>query len=185
MKFKLIVGLGNPSTEYAGTWHNVGFLYIDHLRRGARMKKTEKQFEYAARAPFVLIKPTTWMNESGKAVAAALRYFKTKPDTMLVVHDDADILLGNYRLQFGRGAAGHRGVASIISHLGNHNFWRARIGIRKKPGAADGQMHSLRKRSPASALVLKKIHETDKPSLYGVFEEVANATLNCIENDSP
>jgi aminoacyl-tRNA hydrolase len=185
MKFKFIIGLGNPSKEYAQTWHNVGCLYVDYLRGETPMKKTERWFTYVTRGPLALVKPATWMNESGIAVAAALRYFKTKSDAMLVAHDDADIPLGSYRLQFGRGAAGHKGVASIISRLGHRNFWRARIGIRKNAASASARARNPGKRYAAGTLVLKKIPEADVRTLYSVFEEVANETLNCIENVSP
>ena len=125
-EIKLIIGLGNPDPEYHETYHNTGHLFIDYLKsRG-----------YPARPNFELLKTDVYMNQSGRYIKEALKKYKLQPEEILIVHDDADIPLGMFRLSFGRGSAGHQGVESIINALGTKNFWRLRPGIRKKRGKA-------------------------------------------------
>lgn len=113
----LVVGLGNPGERYARTYHNAGRIAMRALE--------EDRTPFAPRTRFIVT--DTYMNESGLAVKRALR---AKPSALLVVHDDADLPIGSYRLVFARGAAGHHGVESIIRALGTKEFWRLRIGIR-------------------------------------------------------
>src|SRR3989344_7401948 len=113
----LIIGLGNPNPEYANTYHNVGHLFIDHLLKIENLK-------------LKIIKSEVYMNESGRFVAQALKKHNVKPEQLLIVHDDSDLQLGTYKLQFGRGAAGHHGIENVIKVLKTKNFWRLRIGIR-------------------------------------------------------
>ncbi|RLC34918.1 MAG: hypothetical protein DRZ76_01540 [Candidatus Nealsonbacteria bacterium] len=123
----LIVGLGNPGKKYIGTRHNVGFRVVDELAK-------EK------REGFILAKPRTFMNQSGKAVKQLIENCcmrtagKLKIENLIVVHDDIDLPIGGFRIQKGRGAAGHKGVQSIIDALGTKDFWRIRIGICPKTG---------------------------------------------------
>lgn len=114
-KIKLIIGLGNPGKEYENTRHNLGFLFIEELER-LKIKITA-------------VKSRSFMNESGKAVADAIKFYKVKPENTLVVHDDIDILWGKFKFSFGRSSAGHKGVESVIKSLKTKNFWRLRIGI--------------------------------------------------------
>lgn len=145
----LIVGLGNPGPRYARTYHNAGFMAVDYLAKTLGQKplifKKRPLFEYAKANSLILVRPRTFMNDSGGAVRAAVRYFfkgksgNTKIfDQLLVIHDDSDIPTAKTKLAFGRSAAGHRGVSSIIQILGTKNFWRFRIGIRKNTGKAGG-----------------------------------------------
>ncbi len=168
IKPRLIVGLGNPGGKYDRTYHNVGFSFLGHLTEDAPshwQAVKGKNFEYSELGNFILIKPLVFMNDSGKAVKAALKYFsnktKIKPQEILIVHDDSDIELGKYKLSFGRGAAGHRGVESIIKTLGSDQFWRLRIGIRKM---------NLRKK--AGDFVLKKISPVDRRILEKIFRAI-------------
>lgn len=114
---KLIVGLGNPGKEYKDTRHNAGYLFIDKLADEVISKK------------IILLKPKTFMNNSGTAVRAKVDFYKLSPADLIVAHDDKDLLLGEYKIQTNRSAAGHNGVQSIINHLGTQNFTRVRIGI--------------------------------------------------------
>lgn len=114
---KLIVGLGNPGKEYENTRHNVGFLFIDKLSTEVDSQKN------------ILLKPQTFMNNSGMAVRTKIDFYKLSPADLIVIHDDKDLLLGEYKIQKDRGAAGHNGVQSIIDHLGTRDFMRVRIGI--------------------------------------------------------
>lgn len=167
---RLIIGLGNPDEKYRLTYHNVGFLFVDYLRqKGPACRLPAGQAGRAGKNKnFILIKPKTFMNESGKAVLAAMKYLRTKPEKILVVHDDSDIELGKSKLSFGRGAAGHKGVESIIKSLGTKNFWRLRIGIRKAGLPAEVRP----KRTKAGEIVLKKITPADKLILEEVFNEL-------------
>jgi len=139
-KIKLIIGLGNPDKRYDNTYHNVGYLFIDFLTKSLKLKAKS-------------LKSDTYMNESGKFIARELKKRGIKPEELLVVHDDSDITLGEYKFSFGRGAAGHHGIESVIRALKTKDCWRIRIGIRREA------------RKKASEFVLKKISAKDKKTL--------------------
>ena len=132
MTIKLIVGLGNPGTEYAQTRHNAGFWFLDNLAqaRGAHFN-LEKGFKgHVAKLPGVwLLKPTTFMNRSGQAVAPLANFYKITPDEVLVVHDELDLAPGAIKLKKGGGSGGHNGLKDIEAQLGTRDTWRLRIGI--------------------------------------------------------
>ena len=133
---KLIVGLGNPGAEHENTRHNAGFLVIDKLLADCSV---EAKFDKKVNADVakteinkkrvLLVKPLTYMNNSGLAVRALLDFYKLKPENLIIIHDDKDIPLGETRIQTDRGPAGHNGVKSIIEQLGTKNFLRIRVGI--------------------------------------------------------
>jgi PTH1 family peptidyl-tRNA hydrolase len=136
---RAIIGLGNPGKEYASTYHNVGQRFVLAYERSSGAKNTWKQegpFSYARCGKYILVIPKIFMNESGYAARAVQSRFKIRPEEMLVAHDESDLPLGEYRIAFGRGAAGHRGVASAIEALRTKDFWRLRIGVRTRPGKA-------------------------------------------------
>ncbi|MDC8011505.1 aminoacyl-tRNA hydrolase [Tahibacter soli] len=140
---RLIVGLGNPGAEYLRTRHNAGFWFIDALAqdRGARFGIETKLHSESAKVTLdghqiLLLKPTTYMNKSGIAVAAALRYYKIEPDEMLVAHDELDLPPGVARLKFDGGHGGQNGLRDIVAHLGHGKFHRLRVGIGH-PGHKD------------------------------------------------
>ena len=142
--FELIVGLGNPGSEYAETRHNAGFWFLDRVaqQQAASFAAESKFFGDVAKVAVGgttvrLIKPTTFMNRSGQAVAAIARYFKIPAPNILVVHDELDLPAGEARLKFAGGHGGHNGLRDLISHLGGGNFWRARIGIGHPGSAAE------------------------------------------------
>jgi len=118
----LIVGLGNPGKKYGNTRHNVGSRVIDELK-------------FLNLENVILAKPRTFMNLSGKAVKNLLKTYNLKPNNLIVIQDDIDLPLGKIRIVKNRGAAGHKGVESIIKELGTKNFIRFRIGIKPKPYA--------------------------------------------------
>ena len=137
----LVVGLGNPGREYARHRHNVGWMVVDELarRHGASWKgKFSGQLaEVRVDGHRVgLFKPETFMNESGRAVGAAARFYKLEPDAILVVHDDIDLEPGRLQARLGGGLAGHNGLRSIASHLGTQDFLRLRVGVGR-PGRGD------------------------------------------------
>jgi PTH1 family peptidyl-tRNA hydrolase len=130
----LVVGLGNPGREYARNRHNAGWMVVDELarRHGGSWKSkfngrlAEVRLEGHKLA---LLKPETYMNESGRSVAAAAKFFKVDPDAVLVVHDEGDFDLGRLELKFGGGLGGHNGLRSIAQHLKTPDFMRLRIGV--------------------------------------------------------
>ncbi len=133
---RLIVGLGNPGPEYALTRHNAGFWWTDAAAQALGLRFThERAFHgLAARVnrpagPVWLLQPLTYMNLSGKAVAALARFYKIAPEQILVVHDELDLMPGQAKLKLGGGVAGHNGLKDIQSQLGTPTFWRLRLGI--------------------------------------------------------
>ena len=133
---KLIVGLGNPGKEYAATRHNAGVWWISHLANELHVTlKAEARFHgLCARtgqgdSELWLLKPQTYMNASGKAVAALCHYYKILPEQILVVHDELDLPPGVSRLKLGGGLGGHNGLKDIAARLATKDFWRLRIGI--------------------------------------------------------
>jgi peptidyl-tRNA hydrolase, PTH1 family len=130
----LVVGLGNPGREYAGNRHNVGWMVVDELarRHGAswREKFSGRLAELRIDGHKVaLLKPETFMNESGRAVAAARAFFKLEPDAILVVHDEVDLESGRLQARLGGGLAGHNGLRSVAAHLKTPEFMRLRVGV--------------------------------------------------------
>jgi PTH1 family peptidyl-tRNA hydrolase len=130
----LVVGLGNPGREYARNRHNVGWLVVDELARrhdGSWRSKFNGQLaEIRIDAHKVaLLKPETYMNDSGRAVQAAARFFKVDPHSILVVHDEGDFDLGRLQARRGGGLAGHNGLRSIANQLGTPDFLRLRVGV--------------------------------------------------------
>ena len=130
----LVVGLGNPGREYARTRHNVGWLVVDELARrhdGAWRGKFNGQLAEVRidGHKVALLKPETFMNDSGRSVQAAARFYKVEPDAVLVVHDEGDFDLGRLQARLGGGLAGHNGLRSVAAHLGTPDFLRLRVGV--------------------------------------------------------
>jgi|SRR3989344_5908179 len=148
----LIIGLGNPGKKYENTRHNVGHMFIDELEN----KKL---------GGFILAKTETFMNLSGQSVKSLYTKYKIR-DTryIVVVHDDIDLPIGEFKIQQGRGAAGHKGVQSIINELGTKDFWRIRIGICPKDGKPEN----------VENFVLQKFSKGEKEILKGVIKKIIN-----------
>lgn len=161
---KLIVGLGNPGTRYAGTRHNAGFLVVDELaRRSGATFRSQRQAEAAQAAGAWLVKPSTFMNLSGAAVQAALARERIAPEDMLVIHDDIDLPLGRLRLRRGGGAGGQRGVQDVIARIGP-DFARLKVGISRPPEAWT-----------VEHWVLSRFREDERALLDRVVEHAAEA----------
>ena len=133
---RLIVGLGNPGADYVGTRHNAGFWLIDLLASdlglGFRFEKRYNSEECKLKVEnkdIYLLKPQTFMNRSGQAVAALARYFKIAPEQILVIHDELDLPPGTNRIKQAGGHGGHNGLRDIVNHLGSREFFRIRVGI--------------------------------------------------------
>ena len=130
----LIAGLGNPGREHAADRHNTGWMVVDELaRRHSGSFKSKFSGRLAETrlgdARVALLEPETYMNESGRSISAAARFFKVEPENVLVVHDDVDLALGRLQVRLGGGLAGHNGLRSIAQALGTPDFLRVRIGI--------------------------------------------------------
>ena len=137
----LVAGLGNPGREYGRTRHNIGWLVVDELARrhggSWRSKFSGSLAEIRLDgSKLALLKPETYMNESGRPVAAAARFFKVPAESLLVVHDDVDLEPGRLQARRGGGLAGHNGLRSLAQHLGTQDFLRLRIGVGR-PGRGD------------------------------------------------
>ena len=130
----LLVGLGNPGTGYSAHRHNVGFMALDAIARREQLVWRRSRFHGEAAAgrlgdrEALLLKPTTYMNESGRSVAAAARFYRIPPEEVIVFHDELDLVSGKIRVKRGGGAAGHNGLRSIDALFGNA-YWRVRLGI--------------------------------------------------------
>jgi peptidyl-tRNA hydrolase, PTH1 family len=162
----LVAGLGNPGREYARNRHNVGWMVVDELARrhdaSFRGKFSGQLGEVrVGEEKLALLKPETFMNESGRSIAAAARFFKVEPEAILIVHDDVDLEPGRLQARQGGGLAGHNGLRSISQALGTQEFLRLRIGVGR-PGRGD--------RRPVSDYVLSNFDEST-----GVDELVGRA----------
>ena len=171
----IVVGLGNPGREYHHTRHNAGFLALDYIaeRRGARI--VDSRFDglcgecEIGGARVLLIKPQTFMNNSGVSVAAAAKFYKIPPERVIIIYDDICFEVGAMRIRADGSAGGHNGMKSIISHLGSQEFPRVRIGVGAKP-SPDADMVSW---------VLGKFPEDKRQALFEVFGRV-DASLDDI-----
>jgi PTH1 family peptidyl-tRNA hydrolase len=161
----LIVGLGNPGVQYARTRHNAGFWLVDGLaaQTGAIFTAEPRYHGDTASValgghPCRLLKPTTFMNRSGQAVAGLSRYFRIPPERILVVHDEIDLPPGTVRLKQGGGHGGHNGLRDIIGNLGNAAFWRLRLGVGR-PADRDAVVDYVLQVPPESerALILQAL----------------------------
>lgn len=163
---KLIVGLGNPKKDYGETRHNVGFIITDFLQSAFNLENFKYQNNYDAwisqgvfeGKKFILAEPDTFMNESGKAVQAIMSFYKIAPEDLIVIHDDLDIEIGNYKISKNASSAGHNGVADIMEKIGTQDFTRVRIGVETAGGRQNRQI-------PGEDFVLQKFTEEEKIKL--------------------
>ena len=169
----IIVGLGNPGPKYQNNRHNIGFMAADEIARRWRFGPERAKFQSvisegevdSANGPVkvLLMKPQTFMNESGRAVGEAARFYKIAPKDIIIFHDEIDLAPGRFRMKTGGGAAGQNGVRSLISHLGA-NFRRARMGI-----GHPGEAHLVRPH------VLGDFHKAEQPWLEAMLRACADA----------
>ncbi len=166
----LVAGLGNPGREYAATRHNVGWLVVDELAARHDGSWRSKFSGRLAEVRFgdlrlALLEPETYMNESGRSIGAAARFFKVDPGSLLVVHDDVDLDEGRLQARLGGGLAGHNGLRSIAQALGTQDFLRLRIGVGR-PGRGD-------RRSVADYVLSELDPTVDVPELVGRAADAA------------
>lgn len=166
----LIVGLGNIGEEYNRTRHNIGFACIDEFARQQGFPAWQKKADLnchlskqnIGQTHVILIKPTTFMNESGQAVNAVAKYFKIANSSIVIVHDDLDINFGQIKTKIGGGSAGNNGIKSLIQHLGE-DFGRIRIGIK----------NNLLEKMDSADFVLAKFNKKEHASLPELYREVS------------
>jgi PTH1 family peptidyl-tRNA hydrolase len=160
---RLLVGLGNPGPEYEATRHNAGFWFVDAVARQAKVTLVPERsyFGLAAKmstphGPVWLLEPMTYMNVSGKSVAALARFFKIAPEEILVVHDELDLMPGQAKLKLGGSHAGHNGLKDIHAQLGSADYWRLRLGIGHPGVKAEVINYVLRKPSADERSAIEK-----------------------------
>lgn len=157
-----MVGLGNPGPEYEATNHNAGFWWIDAVAREWKASLTPERsyFGLVARVnrpdgPLWLLEPQTYMNLSGKSVAALARFFKIEPQEILVAHDELDLMPGQAKFKRGGGHAGHNGLRDIHAQLGTADYWRLRLGIGHPGVKAEVIDYVLRKPKPEARVAIE------------------------------
>ena len=175
---KIIIGLGNPGEKYEDTWHNIGFLVLDEF---------QKEYNFSDFSPFgkasalvsqgvienekiILAKPTTYMNESGRAAQEIISFYKLEEKDLIVAHDEIDLILGKIKISSDRGSAGHKGVDSLFSYLGGQGFIRLRIGISP----------DLKKSRKALDFVLKKFGRGDGQRVKTVVKKSCEALYDIL-----
>jgi PTH1 family peptidyl-tRNA hydrolase len=182
---KLFVGLGNPGPEYEATRHNAGFWWLDAVARElkARLVMDRSYHGLVARTSIQgqtvwLLAPQTFMNLSGKSVASLARFFKIKPDEILVAHDEIDIVPGQVKLKFGGSHAGHNGLRDIHEQLGTDDYWRLRLGVGH-PGIKSEVINwVLKKPSPEHRQAIESCIERSLKALPSLLAgEMEKATM--------
>ncbi len=172
----LFVGLGNPGDKYQGNRHNVGFWVIDEIASDHLFPafKSKFQGEFSegriGKLKIGLLKPQTYMNESGRSVAAAAKFYKIPPERIIVFHDELDIQPAQLRTKMGGGNAGHNGLKSIQAHLGTADFIRVRIGIGH-PGD----------KNKVSNYVLSDFAKAEKPAIEALVSKIAAEPLAILD----
>lgn len=185
----LVVGLGNPGSEYAGTRHNIGFEVIDHLAARHRFdpSRSFKNAEVAkgriAGEDVLLVKPLTYMNLSGDAVGAIARYYKVEAPQIIVVHDELDFVPGDVRLKIGGGHGGHNGLRSIMAHMGAE-FVRVRMGIGKPSKSAQGADYVLSRFDTSSRRAMDDAIAAAAAAVDEVLAQGPAAAMNKINRRS-
>jgi len=185
----LVVGLGNPGPEYAGTRHNAGHMVVDLLakRTSVRFKANRTRNDVAdgrlAGVPVTLAKPRTYMNVSGGPVAAIAAFYKIPPERIAVVHDELDIPFGAVRLKLGGGDNGHNGLRSVTQALGTYEYHRARIGIGRPPGRMDAAAFVLRDFSAAERKELPLLIDRGADAVETLLSKGLAAAQNTFHAD--
>jgi len=173
---RLIVGLGNPGETYRDTRHNIGFMVLDEIARrmGAAFREEKRWSGLVAKfTGGYLLKPLTFMNDSGRSVQAVGHFYKASPAQTLVVYDDVDLPLGRLRFRTSGSAAGHNGIRSLISSLGSDEFPRLKVGISPADGRPAGER--------MVGHVLGKFSTEERPVLQTVIQRAADAVLSAVD----
>jgi PTH1 family peptidyl-tRNA hydrolase len=184
---KLVIGLGNPGAQYEQTRHNVGFRVVDKLAAKLGWKWTERRSRAILASGMlgpekvVLVKPITYMNNSGEAVSELMRWYKVQPEDILVVYDELDLPVGKIRLKSNGSAAGHHGMESITRYLHTHQFPRLRIGIGRPRG--EGSDHVLGIPPKDERILLETEEERAVDAILMALTQGIATTMNVINAD--
>ncbi len=176
----IIVGLGNPGKIYENTRHNIGFKALDYVNAQCDSGRGCKRMLHSSLTDkcsldghtVYMAKPQTYMNNSGMAVVEIMRYYKVRPNKLIVIHDDIALPVGHFKIKKGGGAGGHNGLKSIIQHMGTDDFIRIRIGVGEKPEGRD-----------LANYVLGKIPENENKLISDRFSAIYNAIAYIMNND--
>lgn len=180
----LIAALGNPGRRYQNTRHNIGFLTLETLGRRHGIAVEKKKFEgryglgTIGENPVLLLTPLTYMNRSGTAVAAFLHYFRIPLNHLIVLHDDMDLPWNTLRISEKRGAAGHKGVLSVIQEIKTTEFIRVRIGIGRPPTGVPPEAYVLEKFSPAEKADLPFLTERASEAVEAILSQGITPAMN-------
>lgn len=186
----LIAGLGNPGPGYAANRHNAGFMTADVLAARAGVRFKASKFRALAAdgrltgQPVTLVKPVTFMNDSGAPVAAACGFYNLPAERLVVIHDELDLPFGSVRLKHGGGDNGHNGLRSVTTHLGTRGYYRARIGIGRPPGRMDPAVYVLRDFSAAERKDLPLVLERAADAVQMLLAEGLAAAQNAYHASS-
>ncbi len=175
LKPRLIVGLGNPGKDYRDTRHNIGFMVVDELARRMDAAFQEEKRHHGLLAKFSggwLLKPQTYMNDSGRSVRSVADYYKITTHETLTVYDDVDLPLGSLRIRLKGSAGGHNGIKSMIQSLGTMEFPRLKLGIAAMSGRPDGKRLVNH--------VLGTFSDEEKPTLALVIQTAADAIMHSL-----
>ena len=181
---KMIAGLGNPGTEYTQTKHNVGFMLLDALakhleapewktKRDALVTETRIGAEKA-----LLVKPLTYMNDSGRAIGPLLTWYKLRPEDLIVAYDDMDIPVGMIRIRKKGSAGGHNGIKSVLYHVQDENFSRVRIGIGRPPVGWTVIKHVLTPFSPDDRILIDEVIDRLVPAVECIVRDGVDLAMN-------
>jgi peptidyl-tRNA hydrolase, PTH1 family len=184
---QLIVGLGNPGAKYEGTRHNIGFVVVDELARSWQIPLSEnKKFQglfgegNISGKKVRLLKPLTFMNNSGQSIRSVLDWYKLDAANVLVVYDDMDLPVGRLRLRLNGSAGGQNGMKSAITHLGTQKFPRLRIGIGSKD--QDAISHVLGSFSPSEKTLIKEVNQYAVGAIEVSIREGVEKAMNLFNN---
>lgn len=180
---KLIVGLGNPEKKYLHTRHNVGWMILDKLKNTlCETENWKNDFKFEAELcviPFpekiLLVRPQTYMNNSGRSVRRLVDFYKIKHEDIIIVHDELDVAFGMVRIRYGGSEAGHKGVRSIIHHLGDENFWRVRVGI------GNSQNNKVQE---AKDFVLEQFSALEKKDIKIIIDSTVEFLIKSLEQNN-
>jgi PTH1 family peptidyl-tRNA hydrolase len=175
---KLIVGLGNPEDKHRNNRHNSGFLVVDELARLLLEEEwsSVKKFQSLIikhEGLFILVKPQTFMNNSGKAVKKLIDQYKIESSDLWVIHDDLDIALGDYKIQKGKGPKLHKGIKSIEEKLGKTDFWRVRIGVENR---------SAESKISGETYVLQDFTEEEIEVVTPIIAKISREIISLVSN---
>lgn len=174
-EIKLIVGLGNVGREYDQTRHNAGFEFLDMFADRNKFT-TEDKFKSLLSSrelngsKIILSKPTTLMNSSGEAVVLLSNYFNIEPENILIVHDDLDLRIGSFKIQFAKGPKIHNGIISIENRMGTNKFWRLRLGVENRDSVSRQQIQGQN-------YVLSRFKNDELESLRSAFQDITDSWL--------